>query len=67
MVHAIVSFRDVRLTRAGRTWKASYFVDEDGRLVIRSAWGSRATRDPGLSERVRTAQDLLAHLVDENG
>jgi hypothetical protein len=62
---AVVSYRDVRVQRAGRTWTASYHLDDDGQLVISSAWGSRTAPDPGFKKRSDKAQAMLAGMIDE--
>jgi hypothetical protein len=61
----VVSYRDVRVQRAGRTWTASYHLTDDGQLVISSAWGSRKAPDPGIKKRADKAQAMLAGMVDD--
>ena len=59
----LVSYRDVRVTRGGKTWTASWHVDE-GKLFVSSAYGSRTEpvgRRKNLGDR---AEQILGEIIE---
>lgn len=59
----VVAYRDVRTQRAGRTYTASYHVDNDGKLVLSSAWGSISAKAKELAQQKQQAERLLNQML----
>lgn len=58
-----IAYRDVRITRAGRTWTATWHTDGE-KLYVSSAYGSR-TEPVGRSKNLANrATELLSEIID---